>query len=107
MPVYMELIRNGCAAKILETGADVIAVTFSGAPIDIYFADKVRAVLHMYLCGEACGEACAELLSGNVNPSGKLAETFPFSEKDTPCYGNFGGEDDNIEYKEGSLVGYR
>ena len=93
--------------KILETGAEVIAVTFSGAPIDIYFADKVRAVLHMYLCGEACGEACAELLSGNVTPSGKLAETFPFSEKDTPCYGNFGGEDDNIEYKEGSLVGYR
>ena len=93
--------------KILETGAEVIAVTFSGAPIDLYFADKVRSVLHMYLCGEACGEACAELLSGKVNPSGKLAETFPFSEKDTPCYGNFGGEDDNIEYKEGSLVGYR
>lgn len=93
--------------KILETGAEVIAVTFSGAPIDLYFADKVRAILHMYLCGEACGEACAELLSGNVNPSGKLAETFPFSEKDTPCYGNFGGEDDNVEYKEGSFVGYR
>lgn len=93
--------------QILETGAEVIAVTFSGAPIDIYFADKVRAVLHMYLCGEACGEACAQLLSGNVNPSGKLAETFPFSEKDTPCYGNFGGEDDNIQYKEGCLVGYR
>lgn len=93
--------------QVLETGADVIAVTFSGAPIDIYFADKVRAVLHMYLCGEACGEACAQLLSGRVNPSGKLAETFPFSEKDTPCYGSFGGEDDNIEYKEGCLVGYR
>ena len=93
--------------QIIALGADVIAVTFSGAPIDIYFADKVRAVLHMYLCGDACGEACAELLSGNVNPSGKLAETFPFSEKDTPCYGNFAGEEDNIEYKEGSYVGYR
>lgn len=93
--------------QIIALGADVIAVTFSGAPIDIYFADKVRAVLHMYLCGEACGEACAELLSGRVNPSGKIAETFPFSEKDTPCYGNFAGEEDNIEYKEGSYVGYR
>lgn len=93
--------------QIIALGADVIAVTFSGAPIDIYFADKVRAVLHMYLCGEACGEACAELLSGCVNPSGKIAETFPFSEKDTPCYGNFAGEEDNIEYKEGSYVGYR
>ncbi len=93
--------------QIIALGAKVIAVTFSGAPIDLYFADKVSAILHMYLCGEACGEACAQLLSGNVNPSGKLAETFPFTEKDTPCYGSFGGEDDNIEYKEGCLVGYR
>ena len=93
--------------QIIALGANVIAVTFSGAPIDLYFADKVSAILHMYLCGEACGEACAQLLSGNVNPSGKLAETFPFTEKDTPCYGSFGGEDDNIEYKEGCLVGYR
>ena len=93
--------------QIIALGAKVIAVTFSGAPIDLYFADKVSAILHMYLCGEACGEACAQLLSGLVNPSGKLAETFPFTEKDTPCYGSFGGEDDNIEYKEGSLVGYR
>ena len=105
--ISLPQVQTKLLDKILETGAEVIAVTFSGAPIDIYFADKVHAVLHMYLCGEACGEACAELLSGKVNPSGKLAETFPFSEKDTPCYGNFGGEDDNIEYKEGSLVGYR
>ena len=105
--IALPQVQTKLLDKILETGAEVIAVTFSGAPIDIYFADKVRAVLHMYLCGEACGEACAQLLSGQVNPSGKLAETFPFSEKDTPCYGNFGGEDDNIEYKEGCLVGYR
>ena len=105
--IALPQVQTKLLDQILETGAEVIAVTFSGAPIDIYFADKVRAVLHMYLCGEACGEACAQLLSGNVNPSGKLAETFPFSEKDTPCYGNFGGEDDNIQYKEGCLVGYR
>ena len=61
----------------------------------------------MYLGGQAVGGATCDILFGKVNPSGKLAETFPFSEKDTPCYGNFGGEDDNIEYKEGSLVGYR
>lgn len=103
----LQKVQTKLLDQIIALGADVVAVTFSGAPIDIYFADKVRAVLHMYLCGEACGEACAELLSGNVNPSGKLAETFPFSEKDTPCYGSFGGEDDNIEYKEGSFVGYR
>ena len=105
--IALPKVQTKLLNQIIALGADLIAVTFSGAPIDIYFADKVRAVLHMYLCGEACGEACAELLSGRVNPSGKLAETFPFSEKDTPCYGNFAGEEDNIEYKEGSYVGYR
>ena len=105
--IALPQVQTKLLDQIIALGADVIAVTFSGAPIDIYFADKVRAVLHMYLCGEACGEACAELLSGRVNPSGKIAETFPFSEKDTPCYGNFAGEEDNIEYKEGSYVGYR
>ncbi len=93
--------------KLLELGARVITVSFSGSPVDLYFSDRVEAMLHMYLCGQACGEACAQLLSGRVNPSGKLAESFPFSEKDTPCYGSFAGDDDNVEYKEGSFVGYR
>lgn len=93
--------------RTLNLGAKVIIVSFSGAPVDFYFADRVKAILHMYLCGEACGEACASLLSGKTNPSGKLAESFPYRIEDTPCYGNFAHEGDNIEYKEGCLVGYR
>ncbi|MCR4618836.1 MAG: glycoside hydrolase family 3 C-terminal domain-containing protein [Lachnospiraceae bacterium] len=93
--------------EMIALGAEVIVVTFSGAPIDLYFEDDVKAILHMYLCGEGCGEATAKLLAGCVNPSGKLAETFPYSIEDTPAFENFGKQDDNVEYKEGCFVGYR
>lgn len=93
--------------KILEVTHNVILVTFSGSPILFPFKKRIKAILHMYLCGEACGEAVASILSGKVNPSGKLAETFPLSIEDTPCCNNFALDEDNIEYREGVFVGYR
>ncbi len=77
-------------------------VTYSGSPIDLQFADKAHAILQMYLCGEASGEACHALLTGKKNPSGKLAETWP---KKVECGLPVNGFD--IDYIEGTLVGYR
>ena len=84
----------------------MILVTFGGSPFDLSFATdavcQARAILHMYLCGEACAEACVMLLTGRVNPSGKLAETWPLEgDYIKPV------EDFDINYKEGLLVGYR
>ena len=81
---------------------NIALITFSGSPIDLTFTSDVHAILHMYLCGEACGEACAELICGNKNPSGKLAETWPFKVET-----GFPVEDLDVDYVEGSLVGYR
>lgn len=61
----------------------------------------------MYLGGEAVGEACGELLTGRVNPSGKLAESWPYAVEDTPCHGFFATGSDDIEYRESIYVGYR
>ena len=49
--------------------------------MDFSFEKNVASILHMYLGGQAVGESVADLISGEVNPSGKLAETIPFSEK--------------------------
>ena len=77
-------------------------VTYSGSPIDLQFADKARAILQMYLCGEASGQACHALLTGRKNPSGKLAETWPVKvESGLPVNGF------DVDYIEGTLVGYR
>ena len=86
---------------------NVIVVLFGGSPFKIPFADNVNAILHMYLAGEACGEACADLLTGKVNPSGKLAETYPLSENDIPSKSTWGLEQPAIEYRESIFTGYR
>ena len=81
---------------------NIALITFSGSPIDLAFTSDAHAILHMYLCGEACGEACAELICGNKNPSGKLAETWPFKVET-----GFPVDDLDVDYVEGPLVGYR
>ena len=93
--------------KICEVSPNVAVVSFSGAPYDMAFENRVRGILQMYLGGEAVGEACGELLTGRVNPSGKLAESWPYAVEDTPCHGFFATGSDDIEYRESIYVGYR
>ena len=99
--------QSNLLSHIVKTGCKIILVTFSGSPISLPLADNANAILHMYLAGEASAEACAELISGNVNPSGKLAETFPLSPDDVPCAQWFAKETDTVEYRESLFVGYR
>ncbi|MGM0837222.1 MAG: beta-glucosidase [Bacillota bacterium] len=86
---------------------NVIVVLSNGSPIEMPWISKVKAVLEGYLGGQAFGGAVADLLFGEVNPSGKLAETFPEQLGHNPSYLNFPGEGDQVEYKEGIFVGYR
>lgn len=93
--------------EILKITENVVLINFSGAPVVFPFAQQVKSILQMYLCGEACGEAVASLISGKVNPSGKLAESYPYKLDDLSYQENFAKEEDNIEYREGVFVGYR
>lgn len=93
--------------ELQQITPDIAFISFGGAPFEIPFADKARAILHMYLPGQAAGEACAALITGEANPSGKLAETFPLSGDDIPCKDWFGGDTDDIEYRESIFTGYR
>ncbi|MGG4553362.1 glycoside hydrolase family 3 C-terminal domain-containing protein [Paenibacillus humicus] len=86
---------------------NLVAVLSNGAPIEMPWLPKVKAVLEGYLGGQALGGAIASLLFGDANPSGKLAETFPMKLSDNPSYLNFPGDGDKVEYKEGIFVGYR
>ena len=93
--------------EVLKITDNVIVINFCGAPIDFSPAQKAKAILQMYLPGEAAGEAVADLVSGKVNPSGKLAETWPLCMEDIPCQETFAKETDNVPYKENVFVGYR
>lgn len=93
--------------QILEVTNNVVVVNFSGAPVVLHFVKKVKAIIQMYLGGEAVGEALADIISGKVTPSGHLSETWPLSLEDVPCYKNFATESNDVNYDEGTFVGYR
>lgn len=93
--------------EVLEITQNVAVINFSGSPIDFAPAANARAILQMYLPGEAAGEAVADLVSGKTNPSGKLAETIPCKLEDISCMENFAKDDDYVPYKENVFVGYR
>jgi beta-glucosidase len=69
--------------------------------------DRVPAIVEAWLGGEAGAGAIADVLFGDVNPSGKLAVTFPERIEDIPGYHNFPGENGKHVYSEGIFVGYR
>ena len=69
--------------------------------------NKVKGLLHGYLGGQAGARSILRVLSGDFNPSGKLAETYPIRYEDTPSYKNFPGKEVSVEYREGIYIGYR
>jgi beta-glucosidase len=69
--------------------------------------DGTAAVLQAWLMGQAGGGAVADVLYGQANPCGKLAETYPLKLSDTPAYINFPGGNGEVRYGEGLYIGYR
>ncbi|MCR5583954.1 MAG: glycoside hydrolase family 3 C-terminal domain-containing protein [Lachnospiraceae bacterium] len=91
----------------IQEDKEIIFLSFGGSPFAVPFKRKIKAMLHMYLGGEAVAKAAVMLLSGEKNPSGKLAESWPYALEDTPAYGNFAVNTNEIFYKETLFVGYR
>ena len=82
-----------------------VVVLFCGSAVEMPWLDKVKAVLYMGLPGQAGGTAAANLLTGAVNPGGKLTETWPMTYADVPSRDTFGKK--TTHYKEGLYAGYR
>lgn len=99
--------QNSLIEEIAKVNKNIVVVLHNGSVIEMPWLDKVKGVLEAYLGGEAVGQAVCNILFGDVNPSGRLAETFPLRLEDNPSYLNFPGEDDKVEYREGIFVGYR
>ncbi len=94
-------------AAVTKAQPKTVVVLHNGSPVEMPWVNDVGAILEMYLGGQAVGLAAKDLLYGDVNPSGRLAETFPLRLEDNPSYIFYGGEKDCAEYREGIFVGYR
>jgi beta-glucosidase len=98
--------------RLIETVAavnpNVVVVMHSGSAVNLAAFDaKAKAILQAWLPGQAGGSAVANILFGEVNPSGKLSETFPIALEHTPAYLTFPGTVERVHYAEGIFVGYR
>ncbi len=99
--------HNKLIEAVCDVNDNVVVVMQLGAPVMLPWRNKVKGILLAYLGGQAGGGSLADIIVGNVNPSGKLAETWPLCLEDTPCYNYFPGDSNGVEYRESIFVGYR
>lgn len=85
----------------------VVVILCCGSAVETPWADKVQGIVYAGLSGQAGGEALANILTGKVNPSGRLAETWPLRYEDCPSYNYYGRNYKDGQYREGIYVGYR
>ena len=91
---------------VAQANPNTVVVLLCGCVVECPWADQVKGILYMGLPGQAGGEAIADLLYGKVNPSGKLAESWPYTYQEVPS-SEFYGKTKDALYEEGIYVGYR
>ncbi len=92
---------------LFEVNPNIVVILSCGSAVEMPWIGKVKGLLHGYLGGQAGARAILRVLSGDVNPSGKLAETYPLRYEDTPSYRYFPGKEVTAEYRESLYIGYR
>lgn len=94
--------------RIARTGTPVVVVLSNGSVVRLSgWVHSVDAIVEGWLLGQGGGEAIARVIFGEVNPSGRLAETIPERLEDTPDFLDFPGDSRHVRYGEGMFVGYR
>lgn len=106
---HLSLPKNQLALleKLLAVNSQIVVVLAAGSVVDMAWDTKVKAVLHGYLTGQAGALAILDALTGRINPSGKLSETYPHALFDVPSSKEFPATGDYALYREGLYVGYR
>ena len=103
--------QNELISQLAKIQPNIVVVTFGGNAYATPWLSKVPALVHCWYLGSMAGTALANVLSGKVNPSGKLPVTFAVRQQDYPCfqYGEkaYPGVNGQVFYDEGIYVGYR
>lgn len=92
--------------SVLQVNENIVGILSTGAAVEMPWQTCCKAILHGYLSGQA-GASAMLVLTGKVNPSGRLAESYPLRYEDTPAFRHFPSTEKNSEYRESIYVGYR
>jgi beta-glucosidase len=95
--------------KLSKINKNLIVVNVSGNAVEMPWVNQVQSIVQCWYLGSEAGNALANVLTGDVNPSGKLPFTFPVRLEDNSAHalGEYPGKDDQVIYNEGIFVGYR
>ena len=99
--------HNQVVDAVVAAQSRCAVVLMNGSAVAMPWANRVPAIVEGWLGGQAGGGALADVLTGVVNPSGRLSETFPIRIEDTPPFPEFPGLDGEARYGEGVFIGYR
>lgn len=107
---HMQLPANqlDVLTAVAEANPNLVVVLVNGSTVELNeVSPRARALVEAWLGGQAAAGAIADVLTGRVNPSGRLAETFPHRLEDNSSYLNFPGDSQVVRYGEGLYIGYR
>ena len=92
---------------VAAANPNVIVVMSAGSSVEMPWISQCKALVHGYLCGQAGASAVLKVILGEVNPSGRLSESYPVKYEDCSTAPYFPAKQRNVEYREGLYVGYR
>ena len=107
--IHMGIPQNQISllTTLSEVNPNIVGILSAGSAIEMPWHECCKSLLHGYLGGEAGPSAMLRVITGEVNPSGRLSETYPLRYEDTPAYRYFPGAERCSQYREGIYVGYR
>lgn len=92
---------------LAKVNKNIVGILSAGSAVEMSWHHCMKGLLHGYLYGQAGAGAMLDILTGKVNPSGRLNETYPVRYEDTPAFRYFPSVERNSEYRESIYVGYR
>jgi beta-glucosidase len=103
--------QDELVAAVLKANPRTIVVLQTGGPVELPWMAEAPAILEAWYPGQECGNAIADVLFGDVEPGGRLPQTFPGRWQDNPTWSQdpeiYPGRDGKVRYEEGLLIGYR
>ena len=99
--------QNHLIEEVLKVNPNTLVVLNTGSPVKMPWADRAEAILQTWFAGQEFGNAMVDIITGAINPSGRLPTSFPKNIEDTPAFNSYPGKDLQMNYEEKLLVGYR
>ena len=99
--------QNYLIEEVLKVNPNTLVVLNTGSPVKMPWVDRAEAILQTWFAGQEFGNAMVDIITGEINPSGRLSTSFPKNIEDTPAFNSYPGKDLQMNYDEKLLVGYR